>query len=172
MEAKLDHLSHGAPRQLTRVWVSFLSLLSPRLCVCSLGRGAWGHTWRPQSISWDLSVDLHSLCPPVPPWVLSLGLNHLSLFPRTLHTVGTDKTFAELRSGCGDIWLARWVEHATLDLRVVGSSPMWGVETTLKNKILKKNFLKRTRNGCELAEPGGRNFSILTSQALSLLPGP
>jgi len=34
-------------------------------------------------------------------------------------------------------WLAQSVECVTLDLRVMGSNPMWEVEI-LKNKILKK----------------------------------
>ena len=32
-------------------------------------------------------------------------------------------------------WLAQWVEHVTLDLRVVSSSPMLGVELTEKRIV-------------------------------------
>ena len=31
-------------------------------------------------------------------------------------------------------WLVQWVEHATLDLGVMCSSPMLGVEFTFKNR--------------------------------------
>lgn len=36
-------------------------------------------------------------------------------------------------------WLAQSVEHATLGLRIVSSSPMLGMETTLKKKKKKRN---------------------------------
>ena len=39
-------------------------------------------------------------------------------------------------------WLSQSVEHATPDLGVMSSSPMLGIEITLKNKIFKNNFFK------------------------------
>lgn len=42
------------------------------------------------------------------------------------------------KGNCQGAWLARSVECATLDPRVVSSSPTFVVGITLKNKILKK----------------------------------
>ena len=49
-------------------------------------------------------------------------------------------------------WLAQLVEHVTLDLRVMSSSLMSGVEFTLKKK-------KREREG----RLGAQSFKLLTS---------
>ena len=38
------------------------------------------------------------------------------------------------------VWLAELVERATLDLKAVGSSPMWGIEIAIKNKCKKRQF--------------------------------
>ena len=44
-----------------------------------------------------------------------------------------------------DAWVAQSVQHVTLDLRVVGSSPTLGVGLTLKKKINRKtNKLKKS----------------------------
>ena len=43
--------------------------------------------------------------------------------------------------GSGAAWLAQWAEHVTLDVRVMSSGPMLGVDPTLK----KKKKLFRTR---------------------------
>ena len=47
---------------------------------------------------------------------------------RGLLQIQTDQSF----------WPAQPMEHVTSDLRVLGSSPMLGVEITLKNKIFFK----------------------------------
>jgi len=47
-------------------------------------------------------------------------------------------------------WLAQSVECVTLDLRVMGSNPMWEVEI-LKKKILKKKKKGRTVGPSALA---------------------
>lgn len=49
----------------------------------------------------------------------------------------TVKTFWYICSR-GSAWLARSAERANLGLRVVSTSPMLGVEITLKNTMLKK----------------------------------
>ena len=38
--------------------------------------------------------------------------------------------------GKNGAWLAQWVEHAILDLRVVSLSPTLGVEITLKKTLM------------------------------------
>ena len=42
------------------------------------------------------------------------------------------------KNGMRGTWLPCSEEHATLDLRVMNSSPMLGVEITETNKVLKK----------------------------------
>lgn len=49
-----------------------------------------------------------------------------------------------IRKGMRDTWLAQLVEHATLDLGVMGSSPVLGVEITSKNIYI---FFLKVREG-------------------------
>lgn len=50
---------------------------------------------------------------------------------------------ALLASSSWGSWLAQWVEHSGLDLRVMSLSPMWGVEPTYKER--KKDFCQSER---------------------------
>ena len=38
----------------------------------------------------------------------------------------------------GGTWLIQWVQHATLDLRIMSSSPTLGIEPTLEKKKMTK----------------------------------
>ena len=50
----------------------------------------------------------------------------------------------------GGAWLAQLVEHGTLDLRVIGSSPTLGVTITQKSFFLKKIPLDFVSAICKL----------------------
>lgn len=48
----------------------------------------------------------------------------------------------EIKEDLGGAWLAQTLEHATLDLRIMGSSPTLGIELTLNKSggvLRKKN---------------------------------
>ena len=55
------------------------------------------------------------------------------LFPNFLDVTSDKNTMIKMRK-FGGAWLAQLVEHATLDLRVMSSSPTVHIEFTLKKK--------------------------------------
>lgn len=53
-----------------------------------------------------------------------------------------------LKSELRDTWLAQWMKHVTLHLRVMGSSPTLDAELTLKGKKKKKTRANLSAGNC------------------------